>query len=262
MRVPTFQFRSDSTCFAPISQPDDCKRTVTLTPGNNSIIFALGAGGLVPPFPLAPATFYDAQIAPDINTAGPLAFNQANFIAAIQAAGGNVNLLSPGTLLRFYSPIGQRPSPGLGVPVDLTNPPRFVSLLTQVNNSGIPTPQKFPFLVSEADFETAPNQPHPLMGIDLLAGFGGFTPMDTFWRLLPPVGGTAAFGMVMPLRVIRYSILPKTYGTKSSGVLVRETWGQTWEQPREIAQMVKELKFTRSSVSTPSVLPEIKIGEL
>ncbi len=219
-----------------------CTRTFTLSkdgPPERAMVFALSQGQLPPATPISPLSFYDSKPAPTISTAGSLSFNESRFLDTLKNIKPGHDFLREGTLLRFYTPISMRPTTD-----NPYIPPRFVSLVGIVKNGRVEVPK----------FDWQPYQRHPAFATELDTNDGGFSPLDKFFRIMPPVGGRSSFGMVMPIEVVRYRIEPIEYQRRASGQLVREVFGASgWTRKFVVAIGVDKVTFSRSSVSTPSV---------
>lgn len=241
-----FDFLPDHNCTA------NCKRLYILSKDDpaKSFIVAISEGGLAEPTPLNPVRFYDSTPAPNLNTPGTLAFNFTKLRNVLNQPPGGVTLLEPGRLLLFYSPITMRARGVSGY--DMEEPPGYVSLLTRVVSAGA---NALPTLSVVTDAGWMPTQNHPAMPqVNIAQGWRSYSAFDTFFRTMPPVGGEKAFGMVMPVMVVRFRVEPITIKGKPSGQLIRERYEDgSWLRKTVLARDVKKVKFTRRNISIPSI---------
>ena len=239
---PFYDFLPDWTCAT------NCSRRVTLTRGQGSFVIALSVGGMAPPTPITPLTFYDMAAAPNFATHGTVTFNPTNFNATMAAIDPvtipEKKMLTNGKLLRFYSPFYQRTHSFSGA-LDMTVPPRMLSFAGLVQGGNV-----VPFGLAEIGPQVRPD-----LGTAV-------TSVDKFFRFLPPVAGTGAFGLVVPFDLCKYSIKEKVIEGRNTGMweLVRETFnGVEFGHGRVIASPVKTLTFLRKTISVPSIQPSLEI---
>jgi len=258
-----YDFLPDAPCAS------NCSRTLTLTEANAKMfVMAMTSDGLSAPTPLAPGHpskgFYDqpAPVAPA--TTGTITFNATKFKTEVNAA-DTVGAATPGKkmwkagrILRFYSPFYQRPipnsapfmpnmsaTPGLLSFIGVVNPAETaVSPLTAAvaTEMGIGTQRRSDMLSSDPD--------------------SVIDNVDEFFRFLPPVGGTGAFGLVVPIDIVRYQIRNMTYEGKQMPCLVRERHnGTAFASARVIAAPVESLVLFRETITVPSIKPSLKIAK-
>jgi len=256
-----YDFLPDAPCAS------NCSRTLTLTQANaKSFVMAMTADGLSAPTPLAPGHpskgFYDQPLPVAPATTGAITFNATKFRTEVTAAdpfGTSPvrKMWKAGRILRFYSPFYQRPipntapfmpnmsaTPGLLSFIGIVNPAETaISPLTTAvaTEMGIGTQRRPDMLSSDSD--------------------SVIDSVDEFFRFLPPVGGTGAFGLVVPIDIVRYQIRDMPFEGKQMPCLVRERHnGTAFASARVIAAPVESLVLFRDTITVPSIKPSLKIA--
>ena len=142
----------------------------------------------------------------------------------------------------------------------MSRPPRMASLVMGVNASGALDPAMPSWLKCAV---------HPLATtLDLTQSFGGYNPPDTFFRLLPPVGGQNTLLMVMEIRVVRYRMDEVVNGTRDGirlpkqKIVYRTVYDpktRTFTGDHRVGGGIEKVTFHRSSVTIPSVTLAIQM---
>lgn len=258
---PFYDYLPDFTCTS------NCSRTLTLTKGVGSFIAGINPGGLAPPTPISPNAGFYLQTPPgpaNLAGQGTITFDAPSLVATIGGvdpnnADANRRMLKVGRLLRFYSAFYQRPLTANLTP-DMGQAPRMLSILTAVGGTAAaPT-------LSLASIDVNGDAIDDVVGPPVRPDTGtAVTSIDLFFRFLPPIGGTGAFALVVPLDLVRYRLRARLFKGKCSAELIRETFnGANFGgagNERFIAGPVTRVTFFRPNISVPSIQPTIVIDK-
>lgn len=94
---------------------------------------------------------------------------------------------------------------------------------------------------------------HPLMANRELAS------LDTFFRLIPAVGGAMAQVLVSPVRVVRYRLTPMDPKTRTSRLFRSYRVGDSWSVESLLGEGIESVFFSRSDVTSRNIDFKIKI---
>lgn len=269
---PFYDFLPDGPCAPTVADPNRCRRTLTLDKDHptREFILAMTVDGLMAPTPVAPGLpfksdgtggFYNQPPPANNTVAGTITFDGTAFKNTMLFVDKHpVKMWKPNSIVRFYSPFFQRyVAPG-GMPV-MTDVPRMLSYI------GFVTSDMKDATITAAQLDSLKIGAQRRPDMSSTDPNGPLTSVDKFFRSLPPVGGTGAFGLVVPITFVRYALREITLDGQTKLALMRDKHDgngfttTTAAGSRMIAFPVKSLTLNREDITVPAIRPAMVIDK-